>query len=340
MKVARFALALVVLAWTSVAQAQSPDVQQKPFTFGMTVEMVHLGVTVMKKGRIVTDLVQKEFEVYEDGALQQIEYFSKGTDAPVDLFLLVDASGSMDMVQKVASAKNTAIQLIYSLDPEDRVAVYAFDRELMKLQDFTEDKEAAIRSLEEIEPFGITAIYDAVARASTVVAEAGFGRRAIVLITDGVDTGSELSPTEAVEFAKRVDLPLYVVRVLSPIDDPSHDQFVGARETPGHDALALFAEETGGQLYTGSEIGVLRQISIRIREELKTQYRLSYVPRNTAQDGRFRRVDVRTSKKGLEARTRKGYYARPPGRGAPFAKATGARDRGSRSYETVSSNQN
>lgn len=291
--------------------------QQPAFRFGLSVDMVHLGVTaVNKKNRLVTDLEQRDFQVYEDGVLQQISFFSKGTDSPVDIFLLVDASGSMDMEHKVANARTAAIQLIHGLDPIDRVAVYGFDKDVFELCPFTEDRQKAVGALGKVEAFGVTAIHDAVARASAIIEGQGFGRRAIVVITDGVDTASQLSVAQAVDVAKRVDLPVYAVRVLSPLEDPKHDAYLGksALARPAEDALRRFAEETGGRLYEGSQLGVLRQISAQIREELKTQYRIGYVPRNPAHDGRFRRIEVR-SKKGVEARTRKGYYAGTAKRG-------------------------
>jgi VWFA-related protein len=317
-------IALLAGFTTTAASGQSGGDQDaaKGYRFSMAVDMVHLAVTaVNKKDRLVSDLIQEDFVVLENGVPQEVVFFSKGTDSPVDIFLLVDASGSMDMVDKVANARNAAIQLIHSLDPIDRVAVYAFDQDVMKLAGFTDDKQVAIRSLEKIEPFGATAIHDAVARASVIIEGEGFGRRAIVLITDGVDTASELSIAEAVDVARRVDLPVYAMRVLSPVDDPAHDLYLqdpsgeekGMPARP--DALAQFAEATGGRLYQGSELGTLRQIALQIKEELKTQYRIGYVPTNAARDGTFRRVEVRFKRKGVLARTRKGYFAKTSRRG-------------------------
>ncbi len=312
---------VVLLAPASTVGEQSsplsPADKQPAYRFGLSVDMVHLSVTVVnKKNRLVTDLQIKDFQVYEDGIPQQISFFSKATDSPVDVFLLVDASGSMDLEHKVANARTAGVQLIHGLDPIDRVAVYGFDKDVFELCPFTLDRKKAVEALQKVEAFGVTAIHDAVARASAIIEGQGFGRRAIVVITDGADTASQLSVAEAVDAAKRVDLPVYAVRVLSPLEDPQHDAYLGesALRRPAEDALQRFAEETGGRLYEASQLGVLRQISLQIREELKTQYRIGYVPRNAAHDGRFRRVEVRT-KKGAEARTRKGYYAEIAKRG-------------------------
>lgn len=289
------------------------------YRFGLDVDAVHLAATVVdKKGRLVTDLTEGDFVVYEDGVPQDLTYFSRGTDAPVDVLLLVDGSGSMDMASKVANARNAAIQLVSVLGAEDRVAVYAFAREIVKLCSFTEDKQEAIGALQRLEPFGSTAIYDAVARASDLIRHEGFGRRAIVLITDGIDTASELSVEQAVEVAKGVDLPVYAIRVLSPLDDPESDSFVGVhgRDATLVDSLERFAAETGGKLHEASELGTLRLASFRVKDELKTQYRLGYVPRDSRQDGRFRRIEVYIRLEDVQVRTRKGYYARTDKRGA------------------------
>ena len=285
------------------------------YRFETSVDAVHLTVTVTKKkGRLVTDLKEKDFRVYEDGVPQQLTYFARGSDSPVDILLLVDASGSMDLVSKVANTRNAAIQLIHSLDAEDRVAVYAFDQHLYQVTTFTEDKEKAIATLEKIEPFGSTALYDALALAASEVEHQGFGRRAIVVMTDGVDTSSRLTIEEAVNRAKGVDLPVYAVRVVSPLDDPSSDRYLGVhgREAKQEDALERFSKETGGRLFTGSEIGALRLIALQIREELKTQYRLGYVPTNKAEDGKFRQVDIETRRRGVVVHARRGYYAKKP----------------------------
>jgi len=288
------------------------------------VNAVHLSVSVVsKKGKLITDLDEKDFWVLEDDVIQEIAYFSRDTDAPVDVVLLVDASGSMDVNAKTANARNAAIQLIHGLRPEDRVAVYAFDRDLYRLTDFTRTKEDAIDALTRLAPFGSTALYDAIVTLSDHVVHEGFGRRAIVVVTDGVDTSSEASVEQAVARAKGVDLPVYAIRVLSPVDDPDNDLFLGIHGASfrGEDALRLFTMETGGAMFEGSRWGQLAAATARIREELKTQYRISYVPQNNRGDGGFRRIHVRTRRRGTEIRTRKGYY---PKRGSSLGKSRSA----------------
>ncbi len=299
---------------TQAGENAKPDV---PYRFTATVDAVHLNISVVnKKGRLVTDLSREDFMVIEDNIHQKIAYFARGEDAPLDVVLLVDASGSMELTEKATNARNAAIQLIHSLGPEDRVSVYAFDRDVYQLTDFTQDKAAAIEALTRLEPFGSTALYDAVVTLSSVVIHEGFGRRAIVLTTDGVDTSSTRSVEEAVAKAKGVDLPVYAIRVISPVDDPENEMFLGIHGAHfrGEDALRRFTAETGGDMYQGSQWGQLVTATRRIREEMKTQYRIGYVPVNPRNDEGFRSIEVSTPRRrGVEVRTRKGYYPTGPG---------------------------
>jgi VWFA-related protein len=310
-------LLIVSLATSAVALGQeASDIADQPrFRFGLAVDAVHLNATVIdKKGRLVTDLEREDFRVLEDNVIQEVTYFSRGQDSPVDVVLLVDASGSMDMTEKTVNARNAAIQLIHGLNEEDRVSVYAFDRELYRLSEFSPDKQQAIDAMTKLEPFGSTALYDAVSTLSRVVIHEGFGRRAIVVVTDGIDTSSDATVEEAVEKAKGVDLPVYAIRVLSPVDDPQSDLFLGVHGASyrGHEALRKFTAETGGAMFEGSQWGHLAVASAKIHEELKTQYRIGYVPTNQNRDGRFRTIQVVPARRrGIEVRTRQGYYPNP-----------------------------
>lgn len=293
------------------SQAEGNGENLPAFRFSAAVDAVHLNVSVVnKKGKLINDLEQDDFRLLENDVIQEITYFSRGTDSPVDVVMLVDASGSMDVTEKTANARNSAVQLIRGLKPEDRVSVYAFDRDLYRLTDFSQSHEDAVEALTRLEPFGSTALYDSIVTLSDHVIHEGFGRRAIVVVTDGVDTSSDASVEQAVDKAKGVDLPVYAIRVLSPVDDPENDLFLGVHGASyrGEDALRRFTEETGGAMYEGSQWGQLVVASARIREELKTQYRIGYIPQQDDGDGEFRRIQVETRRRGIEVRTRKGYY--------------------------------
>jgi len=296
---------------SAFSQAEGNDNDLRRFRFNTSVDAVHLNVSVVnEKGNLVTDLEQSDFRVLEDGVIQEITYFARGTDSPVDVIMLVDASGSMEVTAKAANARNAAIQLIRGLGEEDRVAVFAFDRDLYRLTELTRVKQDAVDALTRLEPFGSTALYDSVVTLSDHVIHEGFGRRAIIVVTDGVDTSSAATVEQAVDKAKGVDLPVYAIRVLSPVDDPNNDLFLGVHGASyrGEEALRRFTQETGGAMFEGSQWGQLVVASARIREELKTQYRIGYVPQQDTGDGEFRRIQVQTRRPGVEVRTRKGYY--------------------------------
>ena len=164
----------------------------------------------------------------------------------------------------------------------------------------------------DIEPFGATALHDALARASSDLASHGEGRRAVVVLTDGVDTASTLLPEEVLSRSQALDVPIYAVSVVSPLEDPQSPRFSGrerpALATTAAAVLARYAELSGGAAFTVSEIGGLRAAASRIVSELKQQYRVGYDP--PPGPPRFRRIDVRSTRKGVIVRTRRGYVPR------------------------------
>jgi VWFA-related protein len=149
-------------------------------------------------------------------------------------------------------------------------------------------------------------------RAAHDIASHGEGRRAVVVITDGIDTASKESPDAIIARSRALDVPVYTVTVVSPIDDPTSDRYVGKDQMPaaavGGKLLQRYAEMSGGSAFLISDFPSLRRAAERIALELKHQYRLGYDPPEGPR--RFRRVEVRTTRKGVSVRTRSGYL--PP----------------------------
>jgi Ca-activated chloride channel family protein len=204
------------------------------------------------------------------------------------------------------------VQLLGALGPEDQVALAGFDSRYFGLVAFTLDKQAILRALETTESFGSTALHDALDKAARDLTSHGEGRRAVVVITDGIDTASQQTPDSVVARSRALDVPIYTVSVISPLDDPASPQFVGKRQsgvaTAGSTLLAGYAEMSGGAAFRVSDFRGLKQASDRIAQELKHQYRLGYDP--PAGPARFRRVEVKTTRRGVVVRTRSGYV--PP----------------------------
>ncbi len=298
------ALALVVLPASAPGQA---------LTFSARSDLVVFSASAVdNKGRPVTNLRRDEFRVYEDGRPQAIAHFHSGLGLPARVLLLVDASGSMSEEFKVASARRAAGQILDVLGPEDQVALAGFDSRYWGVVAFTSDKEAVRRGLASVTPFGSTALHDALDKAAHDIASHGEGRRAVIVLTDGVDTSSQTTPELVIARSRALDVPIYVVSVVSPLDDPSSKEYVGAKDSrpaaTAAETLARYAALSGGAAFRVSDFEGLRRAAERIASELKYQYRLGWAP--GAGPSRFRRVAVVTTRKGVTVRSRSGYV--PP----------------------------
>jgi Ca-activated chloride channel family protein len=281
-------------------------------TFAARSDLVVLSATAVdRKGRPVTNLRRDEFRVLEEGRPQSIVHFHDGDEVPARVLLLVDGSGSMGGDFKVASVKRAAEMMLDELSPVDQVALAGFDSRYFGLVAFTRDREAVRASLRRLKPFGSTALHDALDQAASDIASHGEGRRAVVVITDGVDTASGKTPDEVLERSRALDVPIYALSVVSPLDDPSSPRYLHkarGQEAEGARTLARYAALSGGDAFQASSWAGLRTAAFQIARELKHQYRLGYEP--PAGPAGFRRVEVRATRKGVTVRTRRGYV--PP----------------------------
>lgn len=278
--------------------------------FSARTDLVVLSATAVdRKGRPVTDLRREEFRVFEDGRPQRVDHFSLGRDSGARLLVLVDASGSMTGQLKTASARMALTQILAALEPHDEAALAGFDHRYFGLVPFTADRQKILDAFEKIETFGSTGLHDGLDRAARDLASHGEGRRAVVVITDGVDTASQSRPEDVIARSRALDVPIYAVTVVSPLDDPASERFTGkhrpAAAVAGAQMLGRYADHSGGAAFVVSDFGALRAAAASIAYELKHQYRLGYDP--PAGPPRFRRVEVRTTRKGVQVRTRSGY---------------------------------
>ncbi len=304
---------LVAAAAVAVVFAWGGPVHPQVARFAATSELVVLSATALdKNGRPVTDLARGDFRIIEDGRPQKLEHFSQGTESRLRVLLLVDASGSMSGALKSASARMAAIQLLASLAPDDEAALAGFDHKYWGIVAFTKDRKKIEEGFGELEPFGSTALHDALDKAAGDLASHGEGRRAVVVITDGVDTASQQSPDAVIARSRALDVPIYAVSVVSPLDDPASPRFTGrerpAAATAGMAILKRYALLSGGAAFTVSDFAGLRQASQQIVGELKHQYRLGYDP--PPGPPRFRSIAVTSTRKGVVVKTRSGYVPR------------------------------
>lgn len=282
-------------------------------SFSVRSDLVVFSATAVDgKGRPVTDLRREDFRVYDEGRAQPIAHFHGGQGLPARILILFDASGSMGGIDRVANARQAASQLLLALSPEDEVAVAGFDSRYWGVVAFTRDRRAVWRGLESITPFGSTALHDALDKAARDIASHGEGRRAVVVLTDGVDTSSQKTADEVIARSRALDVPIYAVSVVSPLDDPSSPSFLGKKDAgeaaAAAETLARYAELSGGAAFRVSTVAGLNVAAQRIASELKHQYRLGWDP--SQGPNRFRRVVVSTTRKGVTVRTRSGYV--PP----------------------------
>jgi Ca-activated chloride channel family protein len=298
--------AVALAALPAFAAGQTPS-------FSARGDLVVFSATAVDgHGRPVTDLRREDFRVLEEGRAQPIAHFHRGRGLSARILLLVDASGSMSEERKVANARWAAERILEALSPEDQVAVAGFDSRYWGVVAFTRDRGAVRKGLDTITPFGSTALHDALDKAARDIASHGEGRRAVVVLTDGVDTSSERTPEEVIARSRALDVPIYAVSVVSPLDDPTSPSFLGKKDAGAAAAatemLARYAGLSGGAAFRVSNPAALRQAADLIAGELKHQYRLGWDPPQGP--SRFRRVVVQSTRKGVTVRTRSGYV--PP----------------------------
>jgi VWFA-related protein len=287
-------------------------VAQVPRFEGGTQMVTLTASAVDGKGRPVLDLRARDVQVLENGKPQKLSHFSQADLAPAKLLVLVDGSGSMTG-DKPARARTAFLRLLAGLTPRDEAAVASFDRDYVLRVPFTTDRKRLLEGYDQIPSFGLTALYDALGRAAQDLGGSeGEGRRAVVAFTDGVDNASGLTPLQAVQTARSLATPVYAISVLSPQEDPSQDLYLMPRPDGmprfGRAVLANFADDTGGTVFVASDLPAVETAVTRILNEVRHQYRLGYDP-PPGPPG-FRRLEVKSTRRGVVMRARKGYLAR------------------------------
>ena len=296
-----------------VPAPQTAPAEPKPQpSFRTGVEVVSLNVTVIDgQTRFVTDLDQEEFLVFENGAKQDVTFFTR-SQLPIALSILLDTSASMD--DKMATAQEAAVGFAKRMRPEDQAQVIDFDSRVNILQAFTNDRAALEKAIRSTAAGGSTSLYNAVYIALNEMKKVRaqstdeIRRRAVVVLSDGEDTSSLLPFEEVLELAKRAETAIYTIGIKSKSDSGTGRG--GFREAEF--VLKQLAHETGGRAFFPGSAQELPAIYSLISDELSSQYTIGYTSRNQRRDGLWRRIVVRTSRPNLTARTKQGYYAPAP----------------------------
>ncbi len=275
--------------------------------FRVGIDLVSLNVTVTDpERRFVLDLEKESFEVFEDGAKQDVTFFSK-TQLPIALALLLDTSASME--EKLRTAQEAAVGFAQRLRPQDVAEVIDFDSKVEIAQTFTSDSKALETAIRNTTSGGSTSLYNALyislkdlRRVQARTADE-IRRQAVIVLSDGEDTSSLLGYDEVLDLAKRSETVIYAVGLRSPRQEMGK----GFREAEF--VLRTLSQETGGRAFFPDQVAQLLGIYDQISEELASQYALGYTSNNQRRDGRWRRIVVRVDRQGATARTKQGYYA-------------------------------
>jgi len=316
------------LAWPQQPPAAAPAKQEPGPKIRATVELVSVLASVLsRRGKFVTDLEKENFRVWEDNQPQQIRFFSRETDLPLRIGLLLDTSNSIR--NRLKFEQEAAIDFLHSVvrRQKDLAFLMTFDNEPDLIQDYTDDVGRLQEVILRQRAGGGTALYDAVYSACSnrlTSPPLGTGgkaevRRVLVVISDGEDTvpgGRALS--EAIEMAQRAGVVIYAISTSTDWLTSGDAVPKKYHLTDGDQVLKKLAEETGGRPFFPYRVDDLGQSFQDIGDELRSQYSLAYTPSNRVADGRYRKIRLEVDRKGLVVRTRKGYYALPgetsPGR--------------------------
>jgi Ca-activated chloride channel homolog len=315
---------LLLAAMAPVAPGQTPPLDQPPPTqppaprrrppiFEAGIEIIQLAVSVMDAhNRYITGLREADFAVFEDGVRQDLTLFNHD-DIPISLALMLDTSASMD--EKMKEAQDAAVRFVRTLRPQDKAEVMQFNDRPTVLQDFTSDLTALEAAVRRTESSGPTLLHNALYVVLKDLAKqkkvGELRRRAIVILSDGEDTGSLVTDEQVLELARQTEINIYAISLRAKGGSERNRM---SFSQAGHLMTAL-ARETGGQVYFPNSISELDAVYDRIAEELRTQYSLGYVSSNKRRDGRWRRVVVRTPERDdLQVRHKIGYYAPRPDR--------------------------
>src|SRR5213595_1075873 len=337
------ALALLLLPLTDQAQQSSPDKPQAPTpapssapkqepaqksneTIKSVVNLVDVPFTVLnRRNKLVPELERSDFKIWDDKFPQEIRYFSKQSDLPLRIGMLLDTSNSIR--DRIKFEQDASVSFLFSVlrRNKDEAFVMTFDDEPQIIQGFTSDTGALRDQIMGTRAGGGTAIYDAIYEACSKQLnhpprppgdQPDVVRRVMILISDGEDNLSTHTRAEAIELAQRTSVVIYTIStstqwVSLSETDPNKTSDRKYHLTEGDQILQQLAEETGGRAFFPYHVDDLDQSFQDIGDELRNQYSIAYQPMNYVRDGRYHKIRVEVpDHKGYQVRARRGYYAR------------------------------
>lgn len=323
-----FALILFTLLSAFSTYSQVDD----PVNVDTAIVRVNIGV-VDQRGRPIVDLRQPNFAVYEDGVKQEISHFELSS-APFSVVMMLDMSGSTKSFRQNIAL--SAARFLDALAPDDRVAVIEFYSKVNVLNDFTSDRSKILHSISVANGAGETDLYKGLTIALEKLGKEGNRRKAIVVLTDGVDTRAKDADRSLLEKAgpstaltairpetydalnKVLDMADKFGVTIYPLALPTGDPLKLADPTPiqiamyaaARSRLKLVADRTGGTLNAITRLDEMGKLYALIAADLRTLYTLEYQPINIKRDGKWRAIRVEVNDPNLIARSRQGYFAK------------------------------
>jgi Ca-activated chloride channel homolog len=276
--------------------------------FRSSVDVVRLATVVRdNRGRFVRNLKAGDFEVFDGGRMRAISDFRQEI-AGLSVALLFDVSGSME--GQLVHARETASLLLSLMDPaRDEAAVFRFDTHLDETAPFKTGLRELPASMSKIVPFGATSLFDAIAQTSERVAGREGHRHAVIVFTDGFDNASKMTAPQVSGIASSIDVPIYIIGVVSPLDDPTSKAAVpAAAHSPLAGALANLAAWTGGGTFVASSPAQRLVVARQIMDELRHQYLIAI---ESATEPGWHRLTVKMRNADLVAHARSGYFVGP-----------------------------
>src|SRR5437899_11852417 len=308
------------------APTTPPSDAQQPPTFVREVNLVDVLLTVLdRRNKLVSDLDKGDFKIVDDNSPQEIRFFSKQSDLPLRIGMLMDTSNSIR--DRIKFEQEAAVDFLYSVlrRGKDQAFAMNFDDEPQIIQAFTGDGGLLRDEINKTRAGGGTAVYDAIYEACSKQLsnpprppgdQPDVVRRVMVLISDGDDNLSNHTRAEAIEMAQRTNVVIYTISTSTQWiqlsqTDPTKAANRKTHLTEGDKILQDLAEETGGRAFFPYHVDDLDQSFQDIGDELRNQYSIAYLPTNYVMDGRYHKIRIELPEhKGYQVRARRGYFAR------------------------------
>ena len=327
-----FGLALTLFGQNAPPPPPQDQQSQEP-VIRVDVDLVNIlfSVRAKKGGQLIPNLEKNNFTLKEDGKDQTIQRFTRETDLPLTLGLLIDISASQE---RLIDIERQAASQFFStvIRKKDEAFLISFGKDTQLLQDYTNSARQLTAAMDDLRGDGQppmigrgpipnvntgpvpqmgtpkgTLLFDAVYLASTEKLKSEVGRKALILITDGEDEGSTYTLRQALETAQKSDAIIYSIYYVDRQFYSRGGLMLGGGG--GEAGLRKMSEETGGHVFTVSNKHPLSEVFQEIQDELRNQYSIGYTPTNTARDGSFRHIDIKTDNPDYKVQARNGYYA-------------------------------